>query len=346
VCDKLLHLLVVHKSLGKMLSGIEYISTKQNSDSDKSLDRRSSSSRDLSIADMVRQEKLDSISRRQQQKASEDLVNTKREYDEYSRDDDEDSSRKKRKNSSSQETYSLGSARVEKNCAFCIDFAGGKSIAYRNLIMSLGLKMYLTLPPESPLVEGECWIAPLEHHLSRLLLTSEHIDELYIFQRRIVRMFEAQKKGVIFIERVGNLEKKRHWMVQCIPIKRSLMDEAPIYFKKAILEADIEWSQNKKLIESHMTDNPVHKCIPQNFPYFSVQFNLGKGFVHPIEDERLFDWKFGKEVICAILDQPAQLLLRNNRGPEEESKQKLRASAFLKQWQPFDWTAQLDGGQY
>jgi hypothetical protein len=320
-----------------MLSGIQYIAK-----ADREKRKKDSKSEDnASLSDLVRQEKLDSIARRQQQKELQlqDEEELQNEYDDLG---DRKRHKKQDKKEDSSSSVVLGQ-KLDKNCLYCIQ--GDRSRLNRHLVMAIGLSMYLLLPQESPLVEGECWISSLDHFPSRMLLSSAHIDELYVFQRRIVRMFEKQKKGVIFIERVGNIERNRHWIMQCIPIKRSLMDEAPIYFKKAILEADTEWNQNKKLIETHMTENPVQKQIPSNFPYFSVQFGLGKGFAHPIEDERLFDWKFGKEVICAILDEPAQFLLRN-KGPEEESLQKSRASSFVKMWQPFDWTIHLDGGQY
>jgi hypothetical protein len=268
---------------------------------------------------------------------------------------DEDSNRKRKHGkkgakeqtaSSSSSQMISGSGGIDQNCFFCIQSDRAKTTGVKHMIQAIGLSMYLTVPRESPLVEGECCLTSIEHQVSRMHLSPEQIEELFIFQRRIVNMFHQQKKGVVFLEIVRNLDKRRHWQIQCIPVKQSAFDEAPLFFKKGILDADLEFGSNKKIIDTHMTEQPAHKAIPANFPYFHVQFGLGKGFIHTIEDEGLFDWKFGKEIICSLLDLPAQILIRTNQRPEPEDQQRKRAKEFLKQWQPFDWTVELDGGEY
>lgn len=46
--------------------------------------------------------------------------------------------------------------------------------------------------------------------------------------------------------------------------------------------------------------------IPANFPYFHVEFNLTKGFVHVIDDETKFDPQFGRSIMIGLLDLPAE----------------------------------------
>ena len=46
--------------------------------------------------------------------------------------------------------------------------------------------------------------------------------------------------------------------------------------------------------------------IPANFPYFHVEFNLTKGFVHVIDDETKFDPHFGRSIMIGLLDLPAE----------------------------------------
>lgn len=46
--------------------------------------------------------------------------------------------------------------------------------------------------------------------------------------------------------------------------------------------------------------------IPANFPYFHVEFNLTKGFVHVIDDEAKFDPQFGRSIMIGLLDLPAE----------------------------------------
>ncbi len=46
--------------------------------------------------------------------------------------------------------------------------------------------------------------------------------------------------------------------------------------------------------------------VPANFPYFHVEFNLTKGFVHVIDDESKFDPQFGRSIMIGLLDLPAE----------------------------------------
>ena len=63
-------------------------------------------------------------------------------------------------------------------------------------------------------------------------------------------MFSAQKKGVIFMEQVINLKWQKHTVIECIPVPMSIYEDAPAYFREAILSADEEWTQHKKLIDT------------------------------------------------------------------------------------------------
>ena len=75
-----------------------------------------------------------------------------------------------------------------------------------------------------------------------------------------------------------------------------MLAKAPLYFKKAIDEAESEWSQHhaKRLIETKTKG--LRGSIPPNFPYFYVQFGYANGFVHVIDDEQKFDREFGRQV--------------------------------------------------
>ncbi len=105
-------------------------------------------------------------------------------------------------------------------------------------------------------------------------------------------MFGAEKREVIFLETVMELSKQRHIFIECIPIPRADAEQAPIYFKKALLESESEWAQHKKIIDTR--GKSVKRCIPAGFPYFSVEFGMGGGFAHVIEDEKRFSRYFGR----------------------------------------------------
>ena len=48
---------------------------------------------------------------------------------------------------------------------------------------------------------------------------------------------------------------------------------APLYYKKAILESDEQWSQNKKLVDT--AGKGLRRSVPRGFPYFFVGFGTG-----------------------------------------------------------------------
>ena len=49
---------------------------------------------------------------------------------------------------------------------------------------------------------------------------------------------------MLFIEHVApsDLQRKRHTVIECIPIPRAEAAQSVGYFKKALLEGDEEWS--------------------------------------------------------------------------------------------------------
>lgn len=110
---------------------------------------------------------------------------------------------------------------------------------------------------------------------------------------------------------------------------------------QAIDEAEDEWSQHnaKKLIDT--SEKGLRGSIPKNFPYFHVEFGLQRGFVHVIDDEKEFKSSFGLNVIRGILRLPAEDMHRRRKHESMET-QKQAVASFAQDWEPFDWTKQLD----
>ena len=110
---------------------------------------------------------------------------------------------------------------------------------------------------------------------------------------------------------------------------------------QAIDEAEEEWSQHnaKKLIDT--SQKGLRASIPKNFPYFHVEFGLDKGFVHVIDDEKQFKSNFGFNVIRGMLRLPAEDMHRRQKH-ESLEMQKQAVVGFARDWEPFDWTKQLD----
>lgn len=114
-----------------------------------------------------------------------------------------------------------------------------------------------------------------------------------------------------------------------------------LFNSQAIDEAEEEWSQHnsKKLIDT--SEKGLRHSIPEDFPYFHVEFGLKKGFVHVIDDESQFKSSFGINVIRGMLRLPAEDMHRRQKHDSMEV-QKESVINFVRDWEPYDWTKQLD----
>ena len=50
--------------------------------------------------------------------------------------------------------------------------------------------------------------------------------------------------------------------------------------------------------------------VPENFPYFHVEFGCNGGFAHVIENSEKFDHHLGKSVIAGLLDIDSNVYLK------------------------------------
>ncbi|NP_001089662.1 CWF19 like cell cycle control factor 2 L homeolog [Xenopus laevis] len=220
-------------------------------------------------------------------------------------------------------------ARMEK-CPFCFD----NSELPKHLIIAIGTKVYLRLPNHLSLTEGHCLIVPLQHHTASTLLDEDIYNEIQVFRKALVRMFESKDLDCVFLESNIYARKRFHLVYECIPLPKELGDMAPIYFKKAIMESDEEWSMNKKLIDLSTKD--IRRAVPKGLPYFSVDFGMQGGYAHVIEDEHKFPSYFGKEIIGGMLDLEPRIWRKAVRENFEDQRKKVLE--FAQWWKPFDVT--------
>ncbi len=226
--------------------------------------------------------------------------------------------------------------RILTTCWFCLE----SPKRLKHMAVSYGVKCYLALASRRRVADGQCLIIPMEHTVATTQADESVQEEITFFKRHLVKMFAAQGRGCVFLETVLSMQRQRHTTVECIPVPREALQEAPIYFKKAILESDEEWSVNRKLIDTR--ERGLWRSVPKNFPYFSVEFGLGGGFAHVIEDETKFRDTWGLEILCGVLGEPAQIVLRARRPPV--AVERTQVDAFKKAWKKYDWTRKLKGG--
>eukprot|EP00249_Psilotum_nudum_P020523 c27741_g1_i2 orf=235-2757(+) len=226
----------------------------------------------------------------------------------------------------------------QERCQFCFDNPSRP----KHLTISIANSTYLMLPPRGALVQGHCYILPFQHDGSTRNVDENVWEELRNYKKCLLRMFASQERDVIFMETaMGMARQRRHCLVECIPLPHGMVKQAPLYFKKAIEEAEDEWSQHnaKKLIDT--STKGLRGCIPKNFPYFHVEFGLNAGYVHVIDDEKVFRSHFGQDVVIGMLKLTEE---RMNRRCQQGSQEHQREAVmeFQKMWDSFDWTKMLD----
>lgn len=135
-------------------------------------------------------------------------------------------------------------------CSYCLD--GPKIL--RHLVIAVGKKVILMMSPSSPIVEGHCILCPIQHVLSGTLLDEDVWEEMLDFRRALCKMFESKGMDCVFMETAMNLKSHPHMRLECIPLEKDVGSSAPMYFRKAIMEAEGEWTQNVKLVDLKRKD--------------------------------------------------------------------------------------------
>ncbi|XP_063364998.1 CWF19-like protein 2 [Cydia amplana] len=222
-------------------------------------------------------------------------------------------------------------SKMEKSlegCEYCLD---SKNML-KHLMVSCGNKVYLALPAKKSLVKGQCIITTIQHSTCVTAVDEDVWEEIMNYRQALTKFFNSQDKDVVFFETATRLHKFPHLVINCIPLPRDVGDMASIYFKKALLECEAEWSVNKKVVE--LKGKNIRKGVPKGLPYFWVDFAMDPGFAHVIEDQQLFPKNFAEEIIGGILDLDHYLWKNPKREPSNEQRQKVLE--FSREWKPFD----------
>ncbi|CAO3570047.1 unnamed protein product [Mortierella alpina] len=229
-------------------------------------------------------------------------------------------------------------------CALCFKDEGRTPPAVA--VVSMGTRVYLGLPQYKEFLPGHCMIVPIQHVTSTLECDDDAWDEIRNFMKCLIQMNAAEDKAVIFSETVINLKWQKHSVIECIPIPWDAGQTAPGYFKEAILSADEEWSQHKKLIETDTKlagNGGFRKRLTSKMPFFHVWFGSpDKGYGHVIENADMFEEYFVKEVLASICEMDSSQWSRRNPKRIPTADNSRRVEAFKKGWQAWDWTRTLE----
>jgi diadenosine tetraphosphate (Ap4A) HIT family hydrolase len=213
-------------------------------------------------------------------------------------------------------------------------------------IISLATRVYLTLPTEPELSDGGAVIVPAQHRTNLLECDDDEWEEMRNFMKCLTRMYHDQGRDVVFYENAAAPQRKMHAAMQVVPLPYSLGETAPAFFKEAILSADEEWTQHKKLIDTAkkardgLGKRAFRNTIAKEMPYFHVWFDLDGGLGHIVEDSNRWPKGdlFAREVIGGMLDAEPDVIKRQGRWHRGSDP---RLEAFRKRWRKFDWTKVL-----
>ncbi|XP_020797823.1 CWF19-like protein 2 homolog [Drosophila serrata] len=215
-----------------------------------------------------------------------------------------------------------------ENCERCFDSAK----LDKQLLVSMGEKIYLSLPWYVGLQGGHCILTTLQHVSCCTQLDEDAWEELSSFRKALTRMFAARNQDVVFYEIANKLHRRPHVSVHCIPIPSSKGEMAPFYFKKAIEESEQEWCINKQLVS--LRHKSLRAAIPKGLPYVWVHFGMDSGFAHVIEDQDRFPANFAQEIIGGMLE----LNPNTWRKPRKEQNPIGKVKSFAENWKKFDCT--------
>ncbi|QDS74232.1 hypothetical protein FKW77_002691 [Venturia effusa] len=236
--------------------------------------------------------------------------------------------------------------RILDNCPLC--HHEDKGAVPTAPVVSLATRVYMTIPTEPELVEGGACIVPLEHRTNLMECDDDEWEEIRNFMKSLTRMYHDQGRDIIFYENAAAPHRKLHAALQAVPLPYSLGETAPAFFREAILTADEEWTQHKKLIDTlkaarnGLGKQAFRRTLAKEMPYFHVWFELDGGLGHIVEDSNRWPKGdlFAREVIGGMLDLEPDVIKRQGRWHKNDR----RVDGFKKRWRKFDWTRILTEG--
>ncbi|KAF3930439.1 hypothetical protein ABW20_dc0104325 [Dactylellina cionopaga] len=213
-------------------------------------------------------------------------------------------------------------------------------------VISLGTRVFLTLPTEPELSPGGATIVPIQHRTNTLECDDDEWEEIRNFMKCLIRMYHDRGQDVIFYENAASPHKKRHAAIEAIPLPLEQGELAPAFFKEAFLSTDEEWSQHKKIIDTatlsrkSLGKQAFRRSMVKEAPYFHVWFEIDGGMGHIVENEN--KWPkgdlFAREIIGGMLDCEPDIIKRQGRWNRGKDR---REDEFRKLWKKFDWTRVL-----
>lgn len=232
-----------------------------------------------------------------------------------------------------------------ERCNLCME---SKKFFRKDAIMSVSPHAYLCVEAMNRcIVPGQVVIAPQDHTMAMTEVDEAVWADIRNYQKCLIAFYESEQppRAVLFVEssvhRVSRdkalLGAGPHCCIVAYPIEMDLLVQARTYWKKAFDEAENEFeTSHKKVIETD-SKGGVRNAVPKGFPYIHVDFSLGGGFAHVIDNVVDFPKDFVQHVMAGmceltILDR-AYTCKEEYRDACKDLKDRFA--------QDFDWTKAL-----
>ncbi|CAE7666684.1 cwf19l2 [Symbiodinium pilosum] len=232
-----------------------------------------------------------------------------------------------------------------ERCNLCME---SKKFFRKDAVMSVSPHAYLCVETQNrSIVPGQVLIVPQEHVMAMTDVDEAAWADIRNYQKCLIAFYEAEQppRAVLFVEssvhRVSRdkalLGAGPHCCIVAYPIEMGLLVQARTYWKKALDEAENEFETTHAKVIDTDSKGGVRSAVPKGFPYVHVDFSLGGGFAHVIDNVAEFPREFAQHVIAGmceltILDR-AYTCKEEYRDACKDLKDRFAAD--------FDWTKAL-----
>jgi len=238
--------------------------------------------------------------------------------------------------------------RIQKNLEYCTRCMESKRFGRKDALISVSPHAYLCFAGfKEGVLPDQVFIAPLEHVPAGTELDDAVWTDIRNYQKCLVRYFEAQEpaRAVLFTETaIHSLSRDKlllgsgpHTVITAYPIELELLVEARSFWKKAFDEAENEFiTQHKKVIETSAKTG-VRGAVPRGFPYVHVDFSLGGGYAHVVEDIAEFPKDFMQHTVAGM----CELTILDRAYTEKEQHRAAMEGMKQRFAKGFDWVRAL-----
>ena len=92
---------------------------------------------------------------------------------------------------------------------------------------------------------------------------------------------------VVFFEQYS--KENSHIYIECLALNYSKAQDLPFFFKQALEDIEGNWTTHKSIMKIEKEKGGIQRQIPKPIKYFYIDFSVGYGYAHVIENEKF--WK-------------------------------------------------------